>query len=353
MPQCGGRDLIVGETSDEPKFLLATLSPTLGQRRLAIAVAGALLVAFGAAVPFANLHLPRVDAFISSYLGVFCVNELLTAVLLFSQFSISRLRALLVLASGYLFAALIAISQALAFSRVFSASVPWIYFFWHFGIPLALLAYAWLKDKQHGRYIQRASPRDSIGWSVALVISLVCALTWLATKPELLPTLFTDGIEMMPWVFRMGLLANFLNLLAFALLWIRRRSVLDQWLLVVLLALICESMLLTIFQTSPFSFGFYAGRIFSLVTSVVVLAVLIAETTKLDARLARSNMMLQRERDDKLMNMAAMAASISHEVRQPLMAIAMNSSAALQFLARAPPCVYRKPYPGLSNDRIG
>jgi C4-dicarboxylate-specific signal transduction histidine kinase len=48
-------------------------------------------------------------------------------------------------------------------------------------------------------------------------------------------------------------------------------------------------------------------------------------------------MMLQRERDDKLMNMAAMAASISHEVRQPLMAIAMNSGAALRFLALAPP----------------
>ena len=329
--------MIVGETSDEPKFLLATLTPTLGQRRLALAVAGVLLVAFGAVVPFANVHLPRVDTFISSYLGVFCVNELLTAALLFSQFSISRLRALLVLASGYLFAALIAISQALAFSHVFSASVPWIYFFWHFGFPLALLAYAWLKDKQHARYIERVSPRSSIGWSAALVISLVCGFTWLASKPELLPTLFTDGTNMTPWVFRMGLLANFLNLLAFALLWIRRRSVLDQWLLVVLLALVCESMLLTIFQISPFSFGFYAGRIFSLVTSVVVLVVLIAETTKLDARLARSNLMLQRERDDKLMSMAAMAAAISHEVRQPLMAMAMNSGAALQFLARAPP----------------
>lgn len=324
----------MGEPLDEPKFL-ATLPPTLGQRRLVLAVAGVLIVAFGAIVPFADVHLPRVDTFISSYLGIFCVNELLTAVLLFSQTSISRLRALLVLSSGYLFAALIAISHALAFSRVFSASVPWIYFFARFGFPLALLAYAWLKDEQHDRYM-RTSPRSAIGWSVALVISLVCGLTWLATKPELLPALITD-IGLTPWVFRMGLLANFFNLLAFALLWLRRRSVLDQWLLIVLLALICESMLLTILQTAPFSLGFYAGRIFSLATSVIVLVVLIAETMKLYMRLARSNMMLQRERDDKLMNMAAMAASISHEVRQPLMAIAMNSGAALRFLALAPP----------------
>ena len=191
-------------------------------------------------VPFANVPLPRADAFISSYLGVFCVNDLLTAALLFSQFSVSRLRALLVLASGYFFAALIAISQALAFSRAISASAPWIYFFWHFGIPLALLGYSWLKDKQHARYVQRASPRSSIVWVVALVISLVCGLTWLATEQELLPVLFIGGTNMTPWVFRMGLLVNFLNLLAFALLWVRRRSLLDQWLLVVLLALICE-----------------------------------------------------------------------------------------------------------------
>ena len=48
-------------------------------------------------------------------------------------------------------------------------------------------------------------------------------------------------------------------------------------------------------------------------------------------------MMLQRERDNKLMNLEAMAASISHEVKQPLGAIAANGSAALRFLRRMPP----------------
>jgi C4-dicarboxylate-specific signal transduction histidine kinase len=38
-----------------------------------------------------------------------------------------------------------------------------------------------------------------------------------------------------------------------------------------------------------------------------------------------------------MMNLAAMAASITHEVRQPLGAIAMNARAALQFLGHAPP----------------
>src|SRR3954451_17443730 len=46
--------------------------------------------------------------------------------------------------------------------------------------------------------------------------------------------------------------------------------------------------------------------------------------------------MLQRERDNKLMNMEAMAASIAHEVRQPLFAIATSGSAALNWLKRTP-----------------
>jgi signal transduction histidine kinase len=53
--------------------------------------------------------------------------------------------------------------------------------------------------------------------------------------------------------------------------------------------------------------------------------------------LGRSIAELQRERCNKLMNMEAMAASIGHEVRQPLAGIASNGGAALRFLGHAPP----------------
>src|SRR5262249_47648780 len=49
------------------------------------------------------------------------------------------------------------------------------------------------------------------------------------------------------------------------------------------------------------------------------------------------NMLLERERDSKLMNMEAVTASIAHEVRQPLAAIATNGGAALRFLGQTPP----------------
>jgi signal transduction histidine kinase len=45
---------------------------------------------------------------------------------------------------------------------------------------------------------------------------------------------------------------------------------------------------------------------------------------------------LERERDNKLMNIEVVTASIAHEVRQPLAAIAINGSAALRFLEMVP-----------------
>ncbi len=56
-------------------------------------------------------------------------------------------------------------------------------------------------------------------------------------------------------------------------------------------------------------------------------------------RLAHSNQMLQRERDNKLMSLQAVLGSISHEIKQPLMAISANAVAARKSLIPAPPDV--------------
>jgi signal transduction histidine kinase len=71
--------------------------------------------------------------------------------------------------------------------------------------------------------------------------------------------------------------------------------------------------------------------------SAYVLAALFAERRKNAEQLTRSNTMLERERDNKLVNAQAVTAAISHEVRQPLAAIAANSGAAVRFLGKTPP----------------
>ena len=108
---------------------------------------------------------------------------------------------------------------------------------------------------------------------------------------------------------------------------------------------------LTIVWTTTFGIGIFgdanypiADRILAAqagITAVslcaLVLAALFCERRESEAGLTRSNMALQRERENKLMNLEAMAASIAHEVRQPLTIIAMSGNKALQLLGRASP----------------
>ena len=68
-----------------------------------------------------------------------------------------------------------------------------------------------------------------------------------------------------------------------------------------------------------------------------VLAALFAERRESEGHLARTNMLLERERDNKLMSAQAIAGAIAHEVRQPLTGIVTNASAALRWLERSPP----------------
>ena len=97
----------------------------------------------------------RVDAFVPAYATAMFVCDSITAILLYAQFAIVRSRAILVIASGYLFAALILIPWILVFPGVFvpdkglmggMQSTSWIYFFQHAGFPLFVIAYALSKD---------------------------------------------------------------------------------------------------------------------------------------------------------------------------------------------------------------
>lgn len=80
----------------------------------------------------------------------------------------------------------------------------------------------------------------------------------------------------------------------------------------------------------------------------LVLAALFAERRQHEAvlnvskaRLARAKRVLERERDNKLMNLEAALAAIAHEMKQPLMAIATKGAAGRRFLERTPPDIAR------------
>ena len=134
-------------------------------------------------------------------------------------------------------------------------------------------------------------------------------------------------------------------MLALALLWRKKHSVLNQWLMVVALAFASELIINGLFISARFTLGFYVSRLFSIVTSTIVLVVLLEETTKLYGRLARSNAMLLREQNNRLMTLEALASSISHEVRQPLTGIVASVAHFCDFSEVHPPNWTRRAQP--------
>jgi len=80
---------------------------------------------------------------------------------------------------------------------------------------------------------------------------------------------FLDGIHFAPAADHVFLFMLVICSFAFFALWSRRRSVLDYWLTVVALALMSE-IALSLAGSARFSLGFYANRIFSLVTSAII-----------------------------------------------------------------------------------
>jgi signal transduction histidine kinase len=333
--------------SESAETWLVNLPATPRQNRIIFLVALALVAGLGVTAPFADMPLPQIAAFIPTVEVAVIITDFITAILLFSLARIYHSRAVLALASGYLFTALIVVPHVLTFPGAFAPtgllraglqSTGWLYTFWHLGFPLGMLIYACLKDEELPEPITGASNPFGVRWSLVIVIILVCVLTWLAIAGDpFLPPLFLDATHISPFSQYVLTFEALICAVAVALVWRKRRSVLDQWLLIVALAFLSELVINGLLISARFTLGWYVSRIFSIFTSTIVLAALLSETTRLYGRLARSNATLLREQNNRLMNLEALAASIAHEVRQPLTSIVMGGSALLRFLPDTPP----------------
>jgi signal transduction histidine kinase len=328
--------------SGEQQVLLSTLPPSRGQKRLALVLVLVLFAAFYATLPFATVPLGYIREFIPAYAAVMFVISSITSALLFVQFSIVRSRALLAISAGYLFSALITIPWALTFPDLFGesdmAGTTWgvLTRIWRLVFLLSVIGYTLLKDDDARTAWPRALSYFAVFLSAAGVLVAVDLVAWLATTtrdstPGGLPFSILDRSQIY-WNALLLLLALF----ALALLWSRRRSVLDLWLMVAMCGLVIE-LCLIILVGRRYVVGWYAARVYFLVSSTLVLAVLLSETALLYARLARSVMAQRREREARLMTMDVLSASIAHEMRQPLASIVTNVDAASRWMGRPTP----------------
>lgn len=338
---------------EEQRLLLSSLSPGPAQKRLAVAVAVAITVVFIVITVgvLEGIHARRFDSFIPAYLTALFVCDSITAILLFAQFSILRLRATLVIASGYLFAALVLIPYALTFPGVFGPtpeigsfqSAGCIFILWHCGFPLFVIAYVLSKDQTPSRRNLTIPPHQAIGWSVAFTVVLVAVgafpcITGGDSLPEIV--LHTGGFTV-NWLYFVAVPVSLLSVCAIILLWRRKRSMLDLWLMVVMFVFLIEMPTSYYPDPSRFSPGWYAARLFGFLGSSLVLIVLLYEIEALYLRLLGAVLAQRREREARLMTGDAVAASIAHEVKQPLTAMVTNADAGFRFLDRPTPNLER------------
>jgi signal transduction histidine kinase len=338
----------IQKQEQEFPLVIANTPATGQQRAIAVGVTCLLIVAAAAIAPFASIQLGRIDAFIPVLQTALSIADLITAALLFSQYSIQPQRALLALASGYIFSGSFAFLQTLAFPGGYAPagligdgpnSPAWIYVLWHTTFPAAIIVYALSKDGTGVDALPVRSTMASIVTTLAGVLATVAVLTWIVTtKTEYIPSFYTDDVRLQT---QFGNQVNFAlwlwGAIALTVLFLRRRTILDLWLMVTLLASMPNFLVAIVSSSVRFTIGWYAARCFVLVAGCMLLTVLIVETMLLYSRLASAITLLRRERTNRLLSVEAVVGAVAHELGTPLGAIALNANTALCQLRSTPP----------------
>jgi signal transduction histidine kinase/CheY-like chemotaxis protein len=342
-----GRALKASDTA------LAIVPAPLRAKRLALAICIALFAAFCALTPFARVSLSRIEAFIPICDTAFALNNLLTAGFLLVGFSRSRLRAVLVLASGYLFSSLMVLPHMAAFPGLFSSSGllgggsqtgAWLNVFRQGGFPIFVICYALLKRSEAGSARSHLDSGGNVVWAATGIVAAVCLLTFLATKGHpLLPQIMVgDGYT--TTMMGVGAAATLLSLVALTMLGSRPPySILDLWLMVVLCSWVLGLALSMGTNTGRFDAGFYAGGLFGMFAASVVPIAFLVEAARLYGRLdeARAlaeerNAELRRSREElaqaqRLEAIGQLTGGIAHDFNNLLTVVIGN----LDLISRA------------------
>ena len=269
---------------------LATHPPTGAQMRNVFIVLAVLALLFAPLAPLAGTALPMAPEFVPMVQSALVGSNLLTGILLLGHVHTNRSWSLGILTLGYLFTALIALAHMLTFPGLFSnhgvlqgdgQSTPWLFVVWHALFPLFVLGYA--------RTYREPLPGHFMRAGTLLTILFVSLLVLLCTSgAPYLPVLIAEG-RYQPAYRLLG--AAVLALSLFALWRIackRPRALLDVWLMVAMVAWVAEVLLACLLNTVRYDLGFYAGRLYGLAASLLVLAAVAIDNIALHVRVRRT-----------------------------------------------------------------
>ena len=326
-------------------FLISTIAPSPRQKTIAFALTVLLGSAFLGSVAFRDVQLRRVDSFVPIANTIICLNDVITASLLYAQFSITRTRALLPLASGFLFTALIMLPHELSFPGAFAPggllggvqTTALLYLSQHTVFLIGAIAYTLLRDRPQEAPARESSAAVPIVVAVLAVVTGVVSLAWLfAAGTPLLPPIMADAIHTSASFRR--IMSPFMLLQAVVSVFVFRRrstSMIDLWVKIAMESWLIETLLTAIVQTR-FSLVFYVSRTMGVVSSSVVLLVFLSESMMLHRRLVITLIAREREREGQRTAIDIVVSTLAHELRQPLTAILMNERAAVRMLPPAP-----------------
>lgn len=292
---------MLNHAAQAPRGHLSTKVAGPREQRYALAAVLVSAAVFLAALPFVRTPLAQLPAFVPIYVSSLVIFDLITAVLLFGQFSALRSPALLMVAASYLFTATATTAYALIFPGLFAptgllGSGPQtssaLYMFWHAGFPMLVMVYAGVKgdrpDALRPDHWLQGKARWPILAVMVSVLTLVSAFTAFATLGHEHLPIFLQGnrtTDVGRWVLTgIGLL----SLAALWRLWRRKpHSVLDVWLMVVMCVWLFDLALAAILNTGRYDLGWYVGRLYGLLAAGCLLMLLLSENTRHYARLVR------------------------------------------------------------------
>ncbi|HET9335537.1 MAG TPA: MASE4 domain-containing protein [Sphingomicrobium sp.] len=329
------------------KLGLFDTPPNRNEVRAGLTVVFLIFLGFVLILPLSAVPLRESNAFVPVVNVAVLAGDLIIATMLFAQATVFRSRALMALGSGFVFIAVLLVPYVLAFPGAFAPdgllgagtnSAAWIMIFRRLSFPLMIMLYVmfWRLDSTEGPELERPLA-SAILWAAAAV-ALAMALSALAiVGHDALPQIFRGRSE---GIYAHLLIFNFTNIaliiVAIAMLWRKRSSVLDVWLMVALAGWLIQSVLNLSLQ-ERFTVGWYSLHLIILISNLTVLLALIAESNRLYARLALSVAARGREREARMMSMDAMAAAMAQEVGQPLAAVSLSARAALNCLTGEQP----------------
>jgi diguanylate cyclase (GGDEF)-like protein len=255
----------------------------------------AIIGAIGTAiVAFGRVPLEPYPQFATLHAGFVFLVDAITSFVLFEQFRYQRRLLYAMLGCAYLFSSLIAVPFLLSFPGALRAdglpvigakqSSIWVWHLWHVGFPF-LVALALVGQRDDMVAISRRRVPGLIFAAVGTAsVMAICVTIAITTFHDSLPVLIDGARTPLSGAFYVaGSVAALTTAVAMVLagrLGWQRRSILHLWLAVSMAAFLAD-IAASLAAHARFSFGWYFGRVESMIAASLLLLVFLSEADRL------------------------------------------------------------------------